>query len=212
MANKIQIKRGLQATLPTLDVGEPALTTNSGSEKIYIGTGSGNKEIPTMVSNAVPIAKGGTGSTTASGAKSNIGLGNVDDVKQASKTEFEAHKAEKATQAELGHVRLPETPIAPTLLNGWVDYDRTRQVGYFKDGFGVVRIRGSIKEGTNANTTPLFVLPLGYRPQKTAHFTVSNGAGYSTGITVGTDGSLLIHGSNIRNNMLSLDNISFKAV
>jgi hypothetical protein len=37
---KIKLRRGLKATLPTLDVGEPAFVTNE--KKLYIGTSSGN--------------------------------------------------------------------------------------------------------------------------------------------------------------------------
>lgn len=40
---KIKIKRGLAENLPTLEVGELALTTDS--EKVLVGTNSGNKEI-----------------------------------------------------------------------------------------------------------------------------------------------------------------------
>ena len=40
---KIKIKRGLQVNLPTLETGELALTTDT--QKVYIGTSSGNKEI-----------------------------------------------------------------------------------------------------------------------------------------------------------------------
>jgi hypothetical protein len=42
MANKIQIRRGLKANLPTLSVGEPAFVTDAGAEEIYIGTGTKN--------------------------------------------------------------------------------------------------------------------------------------------------------------------------
>ncbi|WP_195264564.1 hypothetical protein [Clostridium sp. 1001275B_160808_H3] len=40
MANKIQIKRGLKAKLPVLDIGEPALCTDS--EEVFIGGNGGN--------------------------------------------------------------------------------------------------------------------------------------------------------------------------
>lgn len=43
MANKIQIKRGLKANLPTLSEGEAAFTTDE--KKLYIGSNSGNIEI-----------------------------------------------------------------------------------------------------------------------------------------------------------------------
>ena len=40
MANKIQIKRGLKASLPVLSVGEPALCTDT--KEVYVGGSSGN--------------------------------------------------------------------------------------------------------------------------------------------------------------------------
>jgi hypothetical protein len=43
MSNKIQIKRGVKANLPTLSVGEPALTTDT--EQVFIGGSSNNIEL-----------------------------------------------------------------------------------------------------------------------------------------------------------------------
>lgn len=40
MANKIQVRRGLKANIPTLSAGEPGYTTDT--RELYIGTGSGN--------------------------------------------------------------------------------------------------------------------------------------------------------------------------
>lgn len=46
MARKFQIKRGLKANLPALAQGEFAMTTDSGAEALWLGTGSTNKKIP----------------------------------------------------------------------------------------------------------------------------------------------------------------------
>ncbi|HZK01170.1 MAG TPA: hypothetical protein VFC79_14220 [Tissierellaceae bacterium] len=43
--------------------------------------------------------------------KTSVGLGNVDNVKQATKVEFDEHLAEKATQNEYGHIRLQDIPL-----------------------------------------------------------------------------------------------------
>jgi hypothetical protein len=43
MSNKILFKRGIEANLPILDEGEPALA----SDKPFIGTSAGNKELAT---------------------------------------------------------------------------------------------------------------------------------------------------------------------
>ena len=58
--------------------------------------------------NAVTSVNSKTGAVTVS--KSDVGLSNVDNVKQATKTEFDAHKAEKATQDKYGHIRLQDIP------------------------------------------------------------------------------------------------------
>lgn len=46
MANKIQIRRGLRADLPTLSIGEFGLCTDT--RQIFIGTATGNVEIANM--------------------------------------------------------------------------------------------------------------------------------------------------------------------
>ena len=46
MSRKFQIKRGPLANLPTLAQGEIGMTTNSGSERLFMGTGAKNLEIP----------------------------------------------------------------------------------------------------------------------------------------------------------------------
>jgi len=43
MANTIKIKRGTEATLPTLTAGEPGFTTDS--FKLFIGDGTNNHQI-----------------------------------------------------------------------------------------------------------------------------------------------------------------------
>jgi len=64
------------------------------------------------------------------------------------------------------------TWIAPTLGNSWVEYGSGNSpVGYMKDSMGFVQLRGLIKSGTTA--TPVFVLPVGYRPVYNHQFVVS---------------------------------------
>ena len=45
MPNKIQIRRGLKASLPALSAGEPALCTDS--KEVYVGSASGNIQLVT---------------------------------------------------------------------------------------------------------------------------------------------------------------------
>ena len=45
MAKKLQIKRGARASMPTLAQGELGMTTDSGSEGLFVGTGTDNIEM-----------------------------------------------------------------------------------------------------------------------------------------------------------------------
>lgn len=67
MANKIQIKRGPAASLPTLDVGELGFTTDT--KKLYIGASDGNVEMA-KVSDIPTVPSAGTGSPQMDGAAS----------------------------------------------------------------------------------------------------------------------------------------------
>lgn len=66
--------------------------------------------------------------------------------------------------------------IAPTLLNGWVNYGGSFDTaGYYKDDLGIVHVKGIIKSGTATLGIPLLTLPAGYRPLATKNIpTVSN--------------------------------------
>ena len=61
---------------------------------------------------------------------------------------------------------------APTLLNSWVNFGAGEQtVRFRKDLEGVVYVQGVIKDGTTTANTPLFTLPVGYRP--TGHLQIA---------------------------------------
>lgn len=84
MAHKLRIMRGLVSNLPSLDVGELALTTDANSVKLWAGTTTGNIQVGglglkpgshshilsgTEITGVLPISKGGTGATTVSEAR-----------------------------------------------------------------------------------------------------------------------------------------------
>jgi hypothetical protein len=101
----------------------------------------------------------------------------------------------------------PESWIAPTLLNSWVNYGGgTTPAGYYKDSFGIVHLRGLIKDGTLASAA--FVLPAGYRPVNQEDFCqiTSGGAGrcliYAAGSVIPQTGG---------NSWYSLAGITFRA-
>ncbi|KAA8783332.1 hypothetical protein EC604_05655 [Paenibacillus amylolyticus] len=101
--------------------------------------------------------------------------------------------------------------ITPTLLNGWVIYNDTLPVGYYKDSNGIVRFKGMIKSG--ALNSILLKLPPGYRPknmsmQFVAHST--DGSGQVLGrIIVNANGDVQPYGGSTT--LYSLDSISFQA-
>lgn len=102
---------------------------------------------------------------------------------------------------------LPGPFIAPTLLNSWVNYGGGyNDAGYYKDAFGIVHLRGLIKDGTV--TSPAFLLPSGCRPRtQEALATMANDA--FARVDVLADGNVTPKvGSNA---FFSLDGITFKA-
>lgn len=116
---------------------------------------------------------------------------------------------EKATK------ELPQR-IKPTLLNGWEDYggDYERSF-YYKDESNVVTIMGLVSKGISTAGTPLFILPVGFRPDKTLIFPVN---GYVTGIgdsfiriDVDPTGIVKLASSNAKNAYISLQGITFRA-
>ncbi|MGG4218349.1 hypothetical protein ABEW32_08950 [Paenibacillus jamilae] len=79
--------------------------------------------------------------------------------------------------------------IAPTLLNGWVNYDNTRRpLGYCKDSQGWVHVQGFISGGVTAFGTKIFMLPAGYeaeRPMEVAALSAEGSVPYPSTIYVG---------------------------
>ena len=96
--------------------------------------------------------------------------------------------------------------IAPTLLNGWVNYSsQYNPAGYFREA-GIVYLRGLVKSGTIGLS--VFTLPAGYRPEfQELLVAVSNAALGRCDITV-AGAVLTTAGSNV---WFSLDGITFRA-
>ncbi|MBE0334986.1 hypothetical protein [Paenibacillus sp. 23TSA30-6] len=106
--------------------------------------------------------------------------------------------------------------ITPTLLNGWTAVVglAAYSAGYYKDGSGVVHMRGWLTGGATAQTIAVFRLPPGYRPIQRSLFLCydSSNAGTNlktSALVVNLDGTVAvdaISGANI-----SLYQISFLA-
>lgn len=111
------------------------------------------------------------------------------------------HLADNAT------AHTPENPIAPTLINSWVNYGAGYSTAkYWKDTMGIVHCAGLIRSGTLAQ--PAFVLPVGYRPLLGAGFATQANDAFSY-IRVGSNGDVVVQVGNTAN--VSLDAISFRA-
>ena len=84
---------------------------------------------------------------------------------------LDSHLAESATQANLGHVKLPENWISATLQNGW-----TGTLKYRKDAFGKIEVTGVLMTvGTTTPSTEIASLPSGYRPPQILGVPVNKG-------------------------------------
>jgi hypothetical protein len=111
-----------------------------------------------------------------------------------------------------------EARIAPSLLNGWVNYGGNYlPASYWKDKNGVVHLSGLIKNGTTAAGTTLFVLPAGYRPAG-VEIHINHSPNYVSGqrqfdfvrIDVYHDGNVVLQ-TVASASWISLAGISFKA-
>lgn len=97
----------------------------------------------------------------------------------------------------------------PAFQNGWVNFDTTAWTAarFWKDPMGVVHLEGLIKSGTVGAGTPVFTLPVGYRPGSGVLFpTVSNAA--LGRVDVAPTGQVSVAIGN--NAYVSLSGISFK--
>lgn len=95
----------------------------------------------------------------------------------------------------------------PTLLNNWVPFGEDwPSPAYRKDPYGVVHLRGMVKNGTV--DSDIFTLPVGYRPALATHTTVPGGDSTAdTTIHIYTDGR--VHQRTGTNAWLGLDGIKF---
>ena len=88
---------------------------------------------------------------------------------------LDSHLAENTTQGNPHGInakanKVQEAWLTPTLLNGWENLAAPyAQVGYYKDEFGVVHLKGFVKSGIE---NVFFILPSGYRPSETIYFPV----------------------------------------
>ena len=98
--------------------------------------------------------------------------------------------------------------ITPTLLNGWEQQSVYAEVGYYKDDFGVVHLRGTVRRGEAREN--VFILPPGYRPNKFVFYSVSVTPGGTTIGSMYVDSNGAVYSYHTGEG-LSLNHISFRA-
>lgn len=93
-------------------------------------------------------------------------------------------------------------PGEPAFETGWENYSASpveqsswSPCSFRKDPSGLVMLRGLVKNGTTGSgtTTPVFTLPMGYRPQNIAHcIIVSDGESAGSRVKVYASGQVVI--------------------
>ena len=101
----------------------------------------------------------------------------------------------------------------PNFLNSWTDFNTATHmaVGYMKDPFGFVRLRGLIKRTVAGYASiPMFNLPEGYRPVSSSNFAVvGNNQFARLEVYANGDVAIVAAVSATPEGFVSLDGVSF---
>ncbi len=110
-------------------------------------------------------------------------------------------------KAELDRRETPEPWNTPTLENGWVSFGGSAETpGYRKEPLRLVRLKDSVKNGTVGTATPIFTLPVGYRPPGNCYFAIASTS--PTIAAVLADGQVAVY-SSASNAHVALDGVVF---
>ena len=100
------------------------------------------------------------------------------------------------------------TWIAPTFGTNWVNYGGSyNTAGYYRDGDGVVHLKGLVTGGSYSSSALLFTLPAGFRPVGRCVFSIISNQAHGR-LDINTNGNVIPY---VGSSWLSLDGISFKA-
>lgn len=119
MSTQVQLRRGttLQHSTFTGALGEVTVDTDKKTLVVHDGVTPGGNTLLSSVS-VLAITAGGTGATTASGARANLGLGNVDNTSDLNKPISTATQTALDLKAPLVSPALTGVPTAPTASAG----------------------------------------------------------------------------------------------
>lgn len=105
-----------------------------------------------------------------------------------------------------------ESWITPTLTNGSNFAAEYNSVGYWRDGFGVVHLRGLWQAPNVALPITIFTLPAGYRPAARELFVAHATTAMGRVDVQAAGGVLFMQGGVAAGNYVSLDGMTFRAV
>ena len=96
----------------------------------------------------------------------------------------------------------------PAWGTNWGNYGNSYNTGgYYRDGDGIVHLKGLVTGGSYGNSATLFTLPVGFRPGGRCLFTVITDNAHGR-LDITTTGQVIPY---VGSGWLSLDGISFKA-
>lgn len=102
--------------------------------------------------------------------------------------------------------KVQEAWITPTLINGWTQKEGFMPIGYMKDQFGFVHIKGLLN-AVGATNGVIFTLPATYRPTSPV-YCIGNTEDKFASLVIQPDGKLSI--TTAATNWLSLDSVQYK--
>lgn len=102
----------------------------------------------------------------------------------------------------------------PSYQNGWTSYNSDPTAGwggaaFYKDPFGVVHLRGLVKDGTSDST--IFTLPSGYRPQLDLIVAAIQQGSPETGVRLEVMSNGTVETRNASGSWISLSGVQFTA-
>jgi hypothetical protein len=175
---------------------------------------------------ALFVALGGTSYAAITLPKNSVGTKQLKDgAVTGAKIADGAVTAAKISSSAAGAVKVVGKPGAPAYQNSWVGATLfgDEGVSFYKDSFGVVHLQGETTNGivalrhrsvapdqtTVASTSPIFTLPVGYRPAANLWFAAYGGGGTGAYIEITSDGVVQeVYGTDT---YIGLSNISFRA-